>query len=74
MSAEYPYTNFGRLSVTNPPTARVLTAAKAVCENGDVSFLANGSGYISLQWQVSTNGGTTWTNITDDATLCWISN
>jgi PKD repeat protein len=62
------FTNFGRLNVTNPPTAGVLTAAKAVCENNDVSFLATGSGYTSLQWQVSTNGGTTWTNITDDAT------
>ena len=61
------FTNFGRLSVINPPTAVLQPVAKAVCENGAVSFLGNGSGYTSLQWQVSTNGGTIWTNITDDA-------
>ena len=38
-------------------------ADKAICENGSTSFIWNGSGYTGLQWQVSTNGGSTWTDI-----------
>ena len=62
------FTNFGRLNVTNPPIAGLHPVDKEVCQNSDVSFLANGSGYISLQWQVSINGGATWTDLIDDAT------
>ena len=61
------FTNFGRLSVINPPTIGLQPTAKVICENGTTSFLGNGSGYTGLQWQLSTNGGGTWTNITDDA-------
>ena len=61
-------TNFGRLSVINPPAVGLQPLAKVVCENGTTSFLGNGSGYTGLQWQISTDGGTVWTNITDDAT------
>lgn len=62
------YTNFGRLSVVNPPAVTLQPVVKAICENGSTSFLANGTGYLNLQWQVSTNGGTSWADITDDAT------
>jgi gliding motility-associated-like protein len=60
-------TNFARLSVTNPPVVALHPVLKAICENGSTNFLGNGSGYLSLQWQVSTNNGATWTYITDDA-------
>lgn len=37
---------------------------KSVCQNGSVTFTAAATGTItSTQWQVSTNGGTTWSNI-----------
>jgi hypothetical protein len=61
------FTNFGRLSVINPPAVTLQPSATPICENGSTSFLGNGSNYIGLQWQVSTNGGGTFTNITDDA-------
>ena len=60
------YTNFGRLSVINPPAVVLQPSAKAICENGNTSFLGNGTGYTGLQWQVFTGGA--WTDITDDAT------
>jgi len=60
------FTNFARLSVINPPSVGLQPVAKAVCENGTVTFLGNGSGYTDLQWQVFSGGS--WTNITDDAT------
>ena len=62
------YTNFGRLSVINPPTVVLQPVAKVICEDGTTSFLGNGSGYTGMQWQVSTDGGGSWTDITDDAT------
>ena len=57
------YTNFGRLTVTNPPTVVTQPAAKEICENGTTSFLAIGSGYSGLQWQVSTDNGSSWSDI-----------
>ncbi len=61
------YTNFGRLSVINPPAVTLQPLPKTICADGTTTFLANGSGYTALRWQVSTNGGSTWTDITDDA-------
>jgi len=60
---------------TSPPrtvtvtvhTAIVFTtqpANRTACQNGSVTFTAAATGTItSTQWQVSTNGGTTWTDI-----------
>ena len=61
------FTNFGRLSVINPPTVTLQPVARVICENGNTSFLGNGSGYTGLQWQVSTDNGATYTNVVDDA-------
>ena len=60
------FTNFGRLSVINPPSVVLQPNPKVVCENGSIAFLGNGSNYTGLQWQVFTGG--VWTNIPDDAT------
>ena len=59
-------TNFAILRVINPPVATLQPVAKTVCENGSTSFLGNGTGYNSLQWQVFSGG--VWTNLTDNAT------
>ncbi len=32
-----------------------------------MNFTGNGSGYTGLQWEVSTNSGTSWAPVTDDA-------
>ena len=46
------------VSVTTQPQNRTA------CQNGSVTFTAAGTGTITtIQWQVSTNGGTTWTDI-----------
>jgi hypothetical protein len=48
------------VSITQQPTD------VTVCENGNVSFTSAGSGgSINYQWQVSTDGGTTFNNITN---------
>jgi len=60
------YTNFGRLSVINPPVATLQPVARVICENGSTSFLANGYGYTGLQWEVSTDDGANYTSVTDD--------
>ena len=42
---------------------------RTACQNGTVTFTAAATGTISTtQWQVSTNGGTTWTNISGATT------
>ncbi len=61
--------NFGRLSVTNPPVVTLQPVLKVICENNNTTFVGNGGGYTSLQWQVSSNNGTTYTNVNDDAVV-----
>ena len=63
------YSNFVFLRVNVPPTVTLQPVPKPVCQNGGpVFFTANGSGLIdSLRWQVSINGGGTWTDIYDNA-------
>jgi hypothetical protein len=60
------FTNFAALRVINPPSVTVQPAPGITCANGSVSFLGNGTGYNSLQWQVFAGG--VWTNLADDAT------
>jgi PKD repeat protein len=59
-------TNFAVLRVINPPVVTLQPAPKTICENGSISFLGNGTGYNSLQWQLFSGG--VWTNLTDNAT------
>jgi PKD repeat protein len=59
-------TNFAVLRVINPPAVTLQPVARTICENGSTSFLGNGTGYTSLQWQVFSGG--VWTNLTDNAT------
>jgi PKD repeat protein len=59
-------TNFAVLRVVNPPAVTLQPVAHTICENGSTSFLGNGTGYTSLQWQVFSGG--VWTNLTDNAT------
>ena len=61
------FTNFGRLTVKISPAVTIQPLAKIICENGNTNFISNGTGYIGLQWQKSTDGGATWADFTDDA-------
>ncbi len=60
------YTNFAALRVINPPVVTVQPVSKTVCANGQTTFLGNGTGYSTLQWQVFSGGS--WIDLADDAT------
>jgi hypothetical protein len=59
------------MSIGNPPTITSLStnpAVPTICQNGNITFTVVAAGSpiapTIYQWQVSTNGGTTWTNLT----------
>ena len=57
--------NAATLTVTTPPTISNQPANTTVCEGSNTSFSVTGSGSgILYQWQLSTDGGATWNNIT----------
>ena len=52
------------LTVTTPPTIVSAPVSQTICAGGNVSFVAQTAGTVqSYQWQVSADGGTTFTNI-----------
>ena len=52
------------LTVTNPASITAQPANATVCPNNNTSFSVTVSGSaLTYQWQVSTDGGTTWNNI-----------
>ncbi len=52
------------LTVTTPPTIVSEPVSQTICAGGNVTFNAQTSGTVqSYQWQVSEDGGTTFTNI-----------
>jgi|GEM_PF-1637518 len=56
------------VTVSNPIVVTLQPVNHTVCTNGSTSFTvaATGSG-VTYQWQVSTDAGNTWTNITNNA-------
>ncbi len=46
-----------------PPSITTQPAAQTLCAGGNASFSVVASGTVTYQWQVSTNGGTTYTNV-----------
>jgi hypothetical protein len=56
------------LTVISPAAVTTQPVNTTVCANGTATFTAAGSGTgLVYQWQVSTNGGTNWTNISNTA-------
>ena len=52
------------LTIQNLIAFTTQPANRTSCQNGSVTFTAAGTGTITTtQWQVSTNGGTTWADI-----------
>ncbi|MDZ4794475.1 MAG: choice-of-anchor J domain-containing protein [Bacteroidota bacterium] len=52
------------VSVSNPVTNVVNPVNATTCINGNVTFTTSASGNpLTYQWQISTNGGTTYTDI-----------
>ncbi|MEZ5018220.1 MAG: T9SS type A sorting domain-containing protein [Flavipsychrobacter sp.] len=60
-------TSAPRLLVVNVrPTINVHPVDRVICDGGSTTFDVNTSGTsLTFQWQVSTNGGGTWTNLTN---------
>jgi subtilisin family serine protease len=55
---------------TPPPTASAPTitsnpANRSIAAGGTATFTASANNATSVRWQVSTNGGTSWTNLND---------
>ncbi len=48
-----------------PATVSVQPADTAICSGNNASFSVTASGTTSVQWQVSSNAGSTWTNISN---------
>jgi hypothetical protein len=48
---------------TVAPTISAQPVATAICSDGNAAFSVSGVTIASYQWQVSTNGGSTWTDI-----------
>lgn len=58
--------NCALLTVVAPATVTTQPSSQTICEGSNVSFTSGGSGTgVIYQWQVSTDGGTTWTNVTN---------
>ena len=58
------------LTVISPVTITTQPAAStAICSTGNTSFTVTGNSSVSIiyQWQVSTDGGATWTNVANAA-------
>lgn len=56
--------NVATLSVISPATILAQPVNTAICESGNTTFSVTGSGSgLLYQWQVSTNGGSTYANI-----------
>jgi subtilisin-like proprotein convertase family protein len=55
------------VSVSNPVTISAQPRDTTTCINGNVRFSTTATGNpLAYQWQVSTNGGTSWTNISGE--------
>ncbi len=60
--------NAALLTINTAPAVTTQPVASSICAGANTSFAVAASGTgIGYQWQVSTNGGTTWTNITNAA-------
>ncbi|MBN9482691.1 MAG: T9SS type A sorting domain-containing protein [Bacteroidetes bacterium] len=62
------FSNASILSINATPVIGTDPVDAAVCATHDISFTAAATGgIITYQWQVSTDGGTTWTDLSDNA-------
>ena len=59
----YVYTDEVDFIISAKPVVSSHPNNSAVCPGGNTSFTASGSGYTSIQWEVSSNGGSTWQDV-----------
>ncbi len=66
------YSNAALLSIGAAPQVSQQPQPQSVCEGQPASFTAsfqNGGTGLSYQWQVSTNGGVTWSNLNQTSNI-----
>jgi hypothetical protein len=56
------------------PTINTNPASQTLCAGSNVTFTAAATGALSQQWQVSTDGGTTWNNVAGQTTTSYTIN
>jgi hypothetical protein len=52
---------------SSAPSISTQPTASTICASANTSFTVASTDATSYQWQVSTNGGTSWTNLTNTA-------
>ena len=70
-AATYPGTNAAVITAGSASTITVQPANQSLTAGTTATFAATvtpGSGTTTYQWQVSTNSGATWTNVTNSST------
>lgn len=57
--------NAATLNINSAPAVTGQPGDKSICDNSNTSFsiTATGSGTLGYQWEVSTNGGSTWSTV-----------
>ena len=54
-----------------PPAVTTNPSSQSITYGSDASFTVAGTNYTGIQWQVSTDGGTTWSDITGANSLTY---
>ncbi|MBZ0098684.1 MAG: hypothetical protein K8F30_06345, partial [Taibaiella sp.] len=59
--------NAATLTIITTPAITTDPLDATICDGGSTNFscAATGAGQLSYQWQISTDGGTNWTNVID---------
>ena len=55
------------------PSISSAPSSQTLCDNGSTSFYATSSGVTSYFWQYSSNGGSTWNNISQGGNFTYVS-
>jgi len=55
------------------PTVSSAPVSQILCDNGSVTFTASSLGATTYKWQYSSNGGTSWTDITQGGNFTSVS-
>ena len=64
------FSNAATLTVNTPPAVTTNPANRSVCDGSSATFTVAGTGSgVTYQWQVSTNGGTSYSNLTNGTSV-----
>ncbi|MFN8438763.1 MAG: hypothetical protein U0V72_14210 [Cytophagales bacterium] len=67
------YTSTTTVSIGGPTLSTQPVTAVSVCQSSDTVFVVRASGSLTYQWQVSTDNGSTWSNVVASANYSGIT-